>query len=237
MDNLRNFGDQRMQGFCVHCGGPPETRDHAPSKIFLDEPYPSNLPVAPCCANCNEGFSLDEQYVACLVECVLHGSTDPGKLSRKRIAKTLNADQALRARIERSRNEGLPFGEGETIVDWRPEESRVRNVVLKLARCHAAFELNEPKLEEPDHCFFASLTALNAEQRDAFETVPNGGFGVWPEVGSRSMQRLIAPSQSYVGGWLHVQDGRYRYMAAFEGSVMIRGVLSEYLAFQVLWDA
>ena len=32
---------------------------------------------------------------------------------------------------------------------WQPEDERVRNVILKLARAHIAFEQNEPQLDEP----------------------------------------------------------------------------------------
>ena len=38
-----------------------------------------------------------------------------------------------------------------------------------------------------------------------------------------------------VGGWLSVQAGRYRFMAVGSGSIIIRGVLSEYLGFEVIW--
>lgn len=37
-----------------------------------------------------------------------------------------------------------------------------------------------------------------------------------------------------VGGGLSVQDGGYRFMAVESGSFIIRGVLSEYLGFEVI---
>jgi hypothetical protein len=233
MDQLRDLGDQRQQGFCVHCGGSTETRDHAPSRILLDKPYPTNLPVLPACPTCNEGFSSDEDYLACFIECVLHGSTDPNKLSREKVIRKLAESQALRERIERSKKKSQALGGGEIIV-WQPEEDRVQNVILKLARCHASFELNEPQLHDPDHYMVTPLENLSGEQRDHFETAPD--TGVWPEVGSRAMQRMIVVGeQPYSDGWLEVQEGRYRYMAVGAGSVMVRGVLSEYLAFEVIW--
>ena len=233
MDQIPNYGDQRQQGFCVHCGGTTETRDHAPSKILLDKPYPANLPVLPACPSCNEGFSADEEYLACFVECVLHGSTDPVKLSRQKVSRILAESQALRERIERSKKQSQTLGGGEIIV-WQPEEDRVRNVILKLARCHAAFELNEPQICDPDHYMVTPLESLSCEQREHFETAPD--TGAWPEVGSRAMQRMLVGDQPYSDGWLEIQEGRYRYMAVGAGSVMVRGVLSEYLAFEVIWD-
>jgi len=69
MEQFLNYGDQRNEGWCIHCGGVDETRDHVPSRILLDEPYPTNLPVVAACQRCNLGCSLDEEYVACLLEC------------------------------------------------------------------------------------------------------------------------------------------------------------------------
>lgn len=76
MDPKHLFVDERLKGSCVYCGGPPETVDHVPSRVFLDDPLPENLPVVEACRECNGGFSLDEEYLACLLECVMTGTTD-----------------------------------------------------------------------------------------------------------------------------------------------------------------
>jgi len=236
MEKLSNFGDRRQTGFCVHCGGPTETKDHAPSKVFLDKPYPADLPTLPCCKECNEGFSADEEYLGVFIDCVLSGSTDPAKLHREKTRKALINNSNLRARIERSKKEADTLGGGKIIV-WQPEEARVRNVIVKLARCHAAFELNEPQLDEPAHVMFIPLTLMNNEQRQQFEDHPfSGSLQVWPEVGSRAMQRVMIADEAYNEGWLIVQEGRYRYMAVGDGNVVVRGVCSEYLGFEVIWE-
>lgn len=89
MKYFRSFGDQRELGLCTFCGGDTGTRDHCPSKIFLDQPFPDNLPVVPACVECNNNFSADEEYMACLVACVLSGTTEPNLIKRQRIAKIL----------------------------------------------------------------------------------------------------------------------------------------------------
>jgi hypothetical protein len=230
---LPNYGDRRQYGFCVHCGGPTQSKDHAPSKVFLDIPYPLTRPTVPSCRECNNGFSADEEYVACLIECIIRGSTSPDSLGREKVAKALRRNRNLKARIERSKQEAITVG-GEKIVQWRPEEEKVQRIALKLARCHAAYELNEPQLSEPNHLLVIPLSSLTNDQRDYFEASPD--TGVWPEVGSRAMQRVLVADQAYSEGWLHVQEGRYRYMAIGAGSVMVRGVFSEYLAYEVIWD-
>ena len=60
MRQIKEFTDERLRGFCAYCGGPAETRDHVPPRVFLDKPYPSNLPVVSACRECNEDISMDE---------------------------------------------------------------------------------------------------------------------------------------------------------------------------------
>ena len=70
------FVDERLLGRCVYCGSVPDTRDHVPSKILLDDPLPANLAVVEACIERNRGVSLDEEYLACFLECALVGSSE-----------------------------------------------------------------------------------------------------------------------------------------------------------------
>src|SRR5690242_14029536 len=63
--------DERHLAFCAFCGDAPGTRDHVPPRVFLDKPYPDNVPVVGSCFECNNGASLDEEYVACLLEAAV----------------------------------------------------------------------------------------------------------------------------------------------------------------------
>src|SRR3972149_4322214 len=98
MEQLTNFGDKRTLAFCAFCGGKTGTRDHCPSRVFLDEPYPENLPIVPACSSCNAGFSADEEYLACFVSCVIAGSTDPEAMAREKTKRILKEKPLLRAR-------------------------------------------------------------------------------------------------------------------------------------------
>jgi hypothetical protein len=230
MQQFRCYGDDRNKGFCVHCGGPGETVDHVPSKVLLDEPYPENLMAASACRQCNNDFSIDEEYLACLLECVIAGSTAPEKLHRAKIARILRGNSSLLARLQRARTDGTA---GPV---WTPENDRVNRVVLKLARCHAAFELNEPQLDEPSHLGIKPLPLMTDDERTAFER-DDEGFDVWPEVGSRAMQRVIvAGSDTFDEGWLVVQEGRYRFRTSQANGLTVKIVLRAYLGCEVVWD-
>ena len=90
MKQIRTFSDERLDEFCSYCGKKPETRDHVPSKVLLDKPFPENLPIVPACKKCNEDLSLDEEYFSCLIECILCGTTEIDKLKREKIKKILS---------------------------------------------------------------------------------------------------------------------------------------------------
>lgn len=203
MQQLPDYGDERNKGWCVFCGGPMETRDHAPSRVFLDEPYPENLPVLASCLACNHSFSLDEEYLACLIECARTGSVEKARTARLKIARILDRTTSLESRLAVARQETV-----DGIV-WRPEDGRVRNVIVKLARAHIAYEHNEPQLDDPSSVLFAPLCAMTDEARDNVEASPN--TGLWPEVGSRAMHRLLAGGEGD-WPWIEVQPERYRYL-------------------------
>jgi len=232
MRSFSCYADSRNKGFCVHCGGSYETDDHVPSKVLLDEPYPENLIVCPSCLKCNNDLSDDETYLACLLECVLAGEATPSKLRRPKISKVLEYNEALLKRLEKARSDG---NAGRI---WSVENDRVKTVLLKLARGHAAYEHNQPQLQEPDYLDFRPLCTMNESEREIFEGVgEEGGLAAWPEVGSRAMQRLlIAEGGVFSEGWVTVQEGNYRFHVSDENGMAVKILLREYLACQVLWD-
>lgn len=241
MKQINPFADNRLIRGCVYCGGTADTRDHVPSKCLLEQPYPENLPVVGCCDSCNQDFSKDEQYFVCLLESVLCGSTDPEKIHRPSVARIMQNSPSLRQRIENSKTEV-----GGQIA-FVPEIDRINNVMLKLARGHAAFELSQPCREEPDHFWCGPLLSLTQENREAFDSIHFQQ--VFGEVGSRNMQRLLVTQltrldengkpQNFgmlINDWIDVQDDRYRYIAIDNmGSLVIRFVIAEYFACEVGW--
>ena len=47
--------------YCIYCGSIADTREHVPSKVFLNKPISDDeLPTLPACQKCNNGFSSDE---------------------------------------------------------------------------------------------------------------------------------------------------------------------------------
>ena len=232
MDPRQLAVDERLLGVCVYCGRPPDTHDHVPSRVLLDDPPPHDLPVVDACTPCNQGFSLDEEYLACFLECVLAGSTDPRHLRREKIKRALSRNDRLLARIQASAR----LDDHDVLV-WEPEDERVRNVVLKLARGHAAYELSLPQLDGPETVFVSPLLAMSDEDRKSFENPGPGGLQGWPEINSRAFLRAVGakPYSEQAGPWIVVQAGQYRYSVDEHGGVRVQIVLAEYLACVVEW--
>ena len=230
MEHLNSYADDRLVVGCIYCHGDTDTREHVPSRILLDEPYPKNLPVLPACARCNQGFSLDEEYFACLIECARNGGID--RVERPKIRRILQESPSLAARITQARTVA---DDGEIV--FKTEDDRVRRVVLKLARGHAVYELDEQRSEAPSHLMVVPLHTLAPHAREHFENPP--ATAGWPEVGTRAMQRvassMVGPPAVLDSDWIDVQEGQYRYFAIAEGAVMVRFVVGEYLACEVIW--
>ena len=128
-----------------------------------------------------------------------------------------------------------------------------RDVRREAAR-YLAYELDERLTDASNaglRISYVPLTLLDDPQTAAFETPPSSQL--WPEVGCRSMQRYSVVSVRLAStsnpsdvrevqllvppGWVEVQPGRYRYLAGHDdaGNVVVRMVLSEYLACEVAW--
>jgi len=233
MDPQHLFIDERLTGMCVYCGAQPDTRDHVPSKVLLDKPYPSQLPVVGACKICNASFSLDEQYLACFIECVICGTAEIADLQRPNIKRILGDNPRLQQRIKASQKKD----EKDNLL-WELEIHRVRKIVLKLARGHVAYELY-PKIEEPFGVAFAPLLTLSEEEQDTFKDMTSGRLNLWPEIGSRAFFRARGKSPDRFdqsGDWIVVQPGRYRYTVIETGGVLVKVALSEYLICTVSWE-
>lgn len=229
-DPRKLFVDERLTGSCTFCGAEPTTRDHCPSKVLLDEPFPTNLPVVPACAECNQSFSLDEQYLACFIECVICGTADPSGVKRTNVRRILRAKPQLASKVldALSSNE-----QGQKT--WRPDMDRVRNVVTKLARGHLDYELSVQERDDPDEIDVMPLALTSQEYREFFECPESGVMAVWPELGSRAFMRALPSGERVADGWIDVQEGRYRYLVGQSNGNFVHIVLSEYLACRVVW--
>ncbi len=229
MDPRKLFYDDRLKT-CVHCGSAPEDGDHVPSKVLLDQPYPPNLPVVSSCRSCNNSFSADEPYLACMIDCAASDAEEAGHVPRDRVRRLLVERRELAHEIEALRaTDSL----NRLICDL--SNPRVANVVLKLARGHIAFECGELVLQPPHVLSAVLLEEMTRSDRAAFETEPEPS--IFPEIGSRAFLAMATAGgfAAAAPGWNIVQAGRYRYLVSWGKGLSVRMVLSEYLACVAAW--
>lgn len=160
------------------------------------------------------------------------GTTETDGLAREKVKRALSRNPRLTA-LEACRwddDTGRPW--------WQPDEARVRNVVLKLAKGYAAYELSEFWHDETDVFSVRAIPAMSEAERQDFDTIRGGIQRLWPELGSRAFLRALGkpvpPAQ--VGAWLIVQLGRYGYSVDWQTGIDVRMVIGEYLACRVVWN-
>lgn len=230
MDPRKLFADERCRGYCVFCGGAAATRDHVPSRVLLDEPYPPNLPVAESCLECNNAFSLDEQYLACFLECVINGTIDPTDTRRAKVTRILAENPLLAARIAASLCEQEC---GEKL--WKPEAERIGRVLVKLARGHLAYELSLPRLDPPISVHAMPIHLLR--ERGDVRFLESQPTPFWPEIGSRSFIRACMQFGSpSTDDWRVIQEGRYQYLVSQADGDFVRMLIGNYLACEIRWE-
>lgn len=130
MEQVRDFSDKRISSRCCFCGGDGSTGDHVPSKAFFDEPFPENLMIVRCCKECNNCFSADEEYAACVIEVARCGSLD---VEREKVRRMLAHNQTGCAGVL-SAAEAIRTG-----VLPRVTDSKIEKIMGKIARGLATF--------------------------------------------------------------------------------------------------
>jgi hypothetical protein len=229
MIQLKNYADKRQTSLCAYCGEYKTkfTRDHTPSKVFLNKPYPNNLYVLSACFTCNNNFSFDEEYVAYWIAIALY------KLNG---IETNNYLKAIRAIERNEKLKKLFFGASLFVEDDLVpiDERRLENILYKLSSGHILYHQNNPKYELPATINWFFLSSLSNSQRYAYEQEIL--VDVYPEVGSRTIMVMDQHGNTYYP-WIVTQEGVYRYLVAeTENLQVVKIVFNEFLACEVLWN-
>ena len=229
MIQRNNYSDKRQRDYCTYCRNELGTRDHVPSKVFLEKPYPDNLPVVPCCKRCNESFSLDEQYLAVLLECIYSGSCELEKLKRNNIKQTLKNRPLLLKQM----NQSIKFNRKGYEININ--EKRIENVILKLAKGHLMFEFNTPEVKPPSSVFFDFVSTLNKEERETF--VQPIKLTKMPEIGCRACSNILVSNEGETYTyWTNVQDHSYQYIVGYCNAYIVREIIRDIFVYEVVWN-
>lgn len=192
------------------------------------------------CESCNISYSLDEEYVACVLACMAAETTNPELLENSKVKKTLNRKPALHKMIQ---NE---WATAARDLFWF-DITRFTNIIRKLAVGHAAFELSLVFRDEPSKLDFSLISSMPKSELDDYDRVTV--VEQLGEVGCRNIQRMYVVEAKFksvldeeemvsliVNDWVEVQDGTYRYHTQqSDDGVQVKIVLGEYMACTVFW--
>lgn len=225
----RTSWEKGKNNFCVYCGEIAHTREHAPSKAFLLEPY-EDLPTLPSCFNCNNGFSEDEKYVACfmylLKSKVVDGYVMPGK-----VCEWIENDKKLKELSRQCINI-------DGVVHYTFNEQKLARIIFKLSRCHAAYELDFLNCDKAS-ISYDIVYDLSPSVRNKFNSVQV--LNIIPELGSRGnliIQNVETGDVGFLVDWRVVQDGQYRYKVMLDGDAcIVKIVFLEFLYCEVILNA
>lgn len=214
------FGEGHPERMCCYCGDFADTVDHVPPKVFLDKPYPENLPVVPCCKKCNREFSLDEEYVAVLFECVRWQTFDSNQFKREKVRKIVEHNPAIQQTVMETVH---PLLDGHISIN--SENIRLNKVLTKLIAGHLRFEgLDQWFLHDGLEIQLYQDIHANQEFYGRFHAPIYSGL--LPEVGSRALMALVENGDAG-NMWFTVQSGNYEYCVAPDNSE-VRIIIQDY---------
>ena len=125
----RGDGPPRGRDACVYCGALATSRDHVPPRFLLEKPLPRDLLTVASCSDCNNSFSLDEQYLQVVIAQIGHVPHLMAKVEEGGVVdRALERDAGLDQRIVDSL-EVRPDGR----VGLVTEKERILRIVQKIA--------------------------------------------------------------------------------------------------------
>ncbi|RJQ39086.1 MAG: hypothetical protein C4550_05800 [Nitrospiraceae bacterium] len=226
---------------CVYCGEAAETREHCPSKVFLTKPYPSDLPVVPACAKCNNGFSSDELYTKAFIEAYEQHTSYK---SRTLLSERKEVEEARKKFDECVRSGEIHF------------DNRISRILMKLAVCHMTYELTTGFYDDswegvPEYVSYTFRPNMTSEEIESWDEFIIMNDNILPIIGSRVFNHIyvlepvltalddsgqVIKKPFMVMDWTDVQDNNYRYVCWLDKIHMnIMIVIDEFLFAKIVF--
>lgn len=254
--NYKNYlGDERLRHRvvfqrrtymqCVYCEDIAYTREHCPSKVFLEKPLPTDLPVVPACKKCNNSFSSDELYVSVFIDLLKNYFEEENYPLNDNIKRRINEYKEAQ--------EAKECFEKVIKTNILENDSRIIRILEKLAICHITYELSEGYKSESwtgkaMSLLYGFRPLLSQDMIGDMDSAIVINNALLPEIGSRVYDHIYVVQsvlQSIIDGnqtipnvcmmnWHEVQDENYRYICWLEnGNINVRIVIKEFLYAQI----
>lgn len=230
---------------CIYCGEEAKTREHCPSKVFLQSPLPTDLPVLPACNDCNNGYSKDERFTFRVIELLYRYYEELGEKN----IEINNGDTKDIIEVK------------EYVNDFIKQRNRIFNdrmgeTFIKLAIGHAAYEISKGYYSQdwdgiPLYVTYVIKPLLSKEQWEGLEYAELIHNEPLPEIGSRVYRNVYVvqvPLMDINGksnklleacfmDWTDVQDGNYKYIAFMHGDqIIVKIIIKEFLYAEIVFE-
>ncbi|MDR7865773.1 MAG: hypothetical protein RIN56_03090 [Sporomusaceae bacterium] len=232
--------DKESYSECIYCGTKADSREHIPSKVFLERPYPENLAIVPACSTCNNSFSKDELFLSILVEKLKIKYYDKGYIPSMEIITRINNNTKISNEIDNA-------VEADRINQF---EKRISRILFKLAIGHAVYEISEGYCIKDINVDYSFLPDMTNQELDEFcqPYILNGEL--YPEVGSRVYDRIMVlefdlvsnneakekyKAQVLILDWVDVQQSKYSYTGyRFGNEIEVKMIINDFLYSKVV---
>lgn len=127
---------------CVYCGAKDDlTRDHVPPRNLFIKPYPPNLVTVPACKNCNESYSLDDEYFRIAVTAEANRNKHPigseiwwNKVFGSTLVRSPKLKSVLGENISRVKKKIDNSHLAQNVPVLNMDANRVNNILVKIIR-------------------------------------------------------------------------------------------------------
>lgn len=232
MIQINPQNDVRYDNICCYCQKPftdNKTKDHIPSKVLLDEPYPTNLPIAFCCYDCNQSFSTDEEYFACIIEYLVAGTKNAEMIQREKIRNILNKKKHLKNKIE----DNIVDNGGKLTINF--PESLLEKVLKKIIFGHLSYELSNPYIHNPDYIELNTID--NFTELEFQEFISECTMDIAPEIGTRASLTHIVINEKPISTWKIVQKNNYQYkLDVSENEITLKVIIRNKIYLLARWN-
>ena len=165
----------------------------------------------------------------------MSGTLYPDPIEQEEASKVLRSNRHIVRELRDGPDGQMPLFDNLKPFTIYPDPNRISRVIVKNARGHIHHELAESVHGAPDHIAFKPLHLMSEAEHHVFFQDNSDRLGVWPEVGSRMMERIMTGADMD-DGWIVVEPERYRFSLDWHGDVTVKSVIWDYLATETTWS-
>ncbi|GLG03958.1 hypothetical protein ACI3DN_02510 [Sellimonas catena] len=234
-DDSNYIGDERIrpylsynrkkESYCIYCSNLADSREHLPPRIFVDTPNLNEWNIVPACKSCNNGYSQEEQMVACMIEYIIALIYYKGEIQREKIKHTFEKRPKILEKIKT-----LCVVENDLVQIDSAVIDMIKRVMLKIAKGHFMYECNVFLPDDADVLIdFEPL--MDKKKLDEFNSPIACNY--FPEIGSRESDQLciMMGENQVLYSWKVIDNDNYRYAISPN---ILRIVIREFLYVEII---